>query len=117
MLPHDGEIGQSRRKMMPKTKLGKWAGGLLVVFVVLLAALIYGMNVAGWQPGTPLSITVGTCAMIAGIATFVTAVISLVKFKDRSFAVFLAVIIGLIAVLIATIEVGEVLHGARLIRG
>ena len=107
MLHHDGEIGKSGRKIMPKTKLGKWAGGLLVVFVVLLIALIYGMNVAGWRPGTPLSITVGICMAIAGVATFVTAVISLVKFKDRSFVVILAVIIGLIAVLIVIMEVAE----------
>ncbi len=92
---------------MPKTKLGKWAGGLLVVFVVLLIALTYGMNVARWRPGTLLAVTVGICMAIAGIAAFVTGVISLIKFKDRSFVVLLAVIIGLIAVLIVIMEVAE----------
>lgn len=92
---------------MPKTKLGILAGGLSVVFVVLFIAIIYGMNVAGWQPGSPLSLTVGTCMMIAGIATFVTGVVSLIKFKDRSFFVLLALVIGSIAILIVIVEVVE----------
>lgn len=84
---------------MPKTKLGIWAGGLSFLFLVLFIALIYGMNVADWAPGTPLSVTVGTSAMIAGIAAFVTGIVSLKKFKDRSIIVHLAVIIGSIAIL------------------
>lgn len=97
--------------MIPKTKMGMWAGGLLFVFLVLFAALIYGMNVAGWAPGTPLSVTVGTCAMIAGIAAFITGGVSLIRFKDRSAVVLLAVIIGFMAVLMATHEVIEVAFG------
>jgi hypothetical protein len=45
--------------------------------------------------------------MITGIATFVTAVVSLVKFKDRSVVVILATIIGIIAMLIVVMEVVE----------
>jgi hypothetical protein len=92
---------------MPKTKLGKWAVGLSAVFLVFFIALILGRNLAGFQPGTPLIVIVGICAMIAGIATFVTAVLSLVKFKDRSFVVILATIIGIIAMLIVVMEVVE----------
>lgn len=93
--------------MIPKTRLGKWAGGLLAVFLVLLIALILGRNVAGFQPGTPLIGIVGLCAMIAGIATFVTGVVSLTKFKDRSFVVILAVIFGSLAILIIIMEAAE----------
>lgn len=92
---------------MPKTKLGIWAGGLSVVFVVLFAAIIYGMNVAGWRPGTLIAVAVGTGAMIAGIAVFVTGLISLVKFKDRSAVVISAVIVGSIAILIIIMGVVE----------
>ena len=92
---------------MPKTKLGKWAGGLIVVFVVLLVVLIYGMNVARWRPGTAVSIIVGASMAIAGVAAFVTGLVSLIKFKDRSFVVILAVIIGAVATLIVTMEVVE----------
>ena len=92
---------------MPKTKLGKWAGGLLSVFLVFFIALILGRNVGQWQPGTPLIVIVGICAMIAGIATFVTGAVSLIKFKDRSFVVILATIFGSIAILIFIMEVAE----------
>lgn len=93
--------------MIPKTKLGKWAGGLLIVFLVFLIALIFGRNVMRIQPGTPLIVTVGICMMIAGIATFVTGTVSLIKFKDRSFVVILAVIFGFLAILIFIMEVVE----------
>jgi hypothetical protein len=93
--------------MIPKTRLGKWAGGLLAVFLVLLTALILGRNVARIQPGTPLIVIVGICVMIAGIATFVSGVVSLTKFKDRSFVVILAVIFGSLAILIIIMEVVE----------
>jgi hypothetical protein len=93
--------------MIPKTKLGKWAGGLSAVFLVFFIALILGKNVAGFQPRTPLIVIVGLCAMIAGIAAFVTGVVSLAKFKDRSFVVILAVIFGSLAILIIIVEVVE----------
>ena len=92
---------------MPKTILGKWAGGLLAVFLVFFIAFILGRNLFGIQPGTPLIVIVGICAMIAGIAAFVTGAVSLIKFKDRSFVVMLATIIGIIAMLIVVMEVVE----------
>ena len=92
---------------MPKSKLGKWAGGLLGVFVVLLVALILGLKLAGLMPGTPLIIALGTCMTIAGIAAFVTGVVALIRFKDRSFVVILAVVLGLFSSLIAIMEVVE----------
>jgi hypothetical protein len=92
---------------MPKTKLGKWAGGLSAVFLLFLIALILEKNLLGILPGTTLARIVGICAMIAGIATFVTGAVSLIKFKDRSFVVILATIIGIIAMLIVVMEVVE----------
>jgi len=93
--------------MIPKTKLGKWAGGLLAVFLVFFIALIIGRNVARLQPGTPLIAIVGICMMIAGIATFVTGIMSLFKLKDRSFVVILAIIFGSFAIFIIVMEVVE----------
>ncbi len=93
--------------MIPKTKLGKWAGGLLIVFLVFLIALILGRNVARLPPGTPLIVIVGISMMIAGIATFVAGMISLFKLKDRSFVVILAIIFGSLAMLIIVIEAVE----------
>jgi hypothetical protein len=93
--------------MMPKTRLGRWAGGLLVVFLVFLIALILGRNFAGLIPGTPLIVILGICTMIAGIAAFVTGVVSQVKFKDHSIVVIAATVFGSIAILIIIMEVVE----------
>ncbi len=93
--------------MMPKTKMGRWAGGFLAVFLVFFIALILGSNLLNIAPGTPLIVMVGICATIFGIAAFVTGVISLIKFKDRSFIVILAVVIGFIASLLMIMEVVE----------
>jgi len=84
--------------MMPKTKLGKWAGILMAVFVVLL--IIAVLN-GGLRAGDPLSIMLETCMMISWIAAFVTGTVSLIKFKDRSLVVMLAAGFGFIGVLIA----------------
>ena len=45
--------------------------------------------------------------MAAGIASLVTGLMSLIKFKDRSVVVILAVIVGLLAVLIIAMELLE----------
>lgn len=74
---------------------------------MFLIALILGRNVARIQPGTPLIVMVGVCMMIAGIATFITGMMSLYKLKDRSFVVILAIIFGFLAVLIIVMEVVE----------
>ena len=100
---------------MPKTKLGKWAGGLLAVFLPFFIALILGRNLVGLQPGTPLILIVGICAMIAGIGAFVIGAVSLFKFKDRSSLVILAVAFGSIAILWFIMEVVEEI--TQLIRG
>jgi hypothetical protein len=97
--------------MMPKTRLGRWAGGLLAVFFMFLVLLILGMKLAGLAPGTPLIIVLGTCMMLAGMATFVTAVISQIKFKDHSIVVMAATVIGFIASLLITVEVVEIVRG------
>jgi hypothetical protein len=96
---------------MPKTRLGRWSGGLLAVFLVFFVALILGGKFGGLTPGTPLMIALGLCMMSAGIATFDTAVISQVKFKDRSIVVMAATVIGFIATLFIIVEIVEVVGG------
>jgi hypothetical protein len=45
--------------------------------------------------------------MLSGIAAFVTGVVALIRFKDRSFVVILAVVLGFFASLISIMEVVE----------
>ncbi len=79
------------------------------MFLVLLAALLLGMKLSRLTPGAPLTIILGTCMMFAGMATFITAVISLVKFKDHSIVVMAATVIGTIAVPFLIVEIIEVM--------
>jgi hypothetical protein len=94
---------------MPKTKLGRWAGGLLAMCVVLLVALILNRKLAGFAPGSLPLVMIGTGMTLSGIAAFVTGAISLLKFKDRSAVVILAVVLGFITTLISAIEIAEMI--------
>ena len=84
---------------MPKTKLGKWACVLLIVFLVSLIALIIFLNVLGFKRGSVELVVPGIFMTISGLATFVTGAISLFKFKDRSLLVIIATIFGFLAFL------------------
>jgi len=92
---------------MPKTKLGKWAGSLIGAFVGFLVALILGLKLAGLKPGTPVIIALGTCMTLFGIAAFVAGLVALIRLKDRTFVVFLAVVLGFLASLISIMEMVE----------
>ncbi|MDD8015162.1 MAG: hypothetical protein PHX45_05675 [Acidobacteriota bacterium] len=92
---------------MPKKKMRRWAGGLLAAFLVSLATLAVLLHLAGYKAGSPQLIIVGTCASVSGIAAFITGMVGLIKFKDRSFVVVLAVIIGSIVILMTIIEIVE----------
>lgn len=88
----------------------------MAVFLVFLVMLILGMRHAGIAPGTPLARVLGMCMMFSGIATFVTAVISQVKFKDHSIVVMTATVIGAIAFLVIVVEIVEIVRGT-VVRG
>ena len=92
---------------MPKTKLGKWAVGLIVLFFFsILSVILFGHS--GHRPGDRVFIIPGICAAISGTAAFFTAAISLFRFKDRS---FLVIFISIIGFLITLIVIGEVIEG------
>jgi len=93
--------------MMPKTKLGKWAGVLTAVFLVLFIALYLGINLLRVQPGALLIRIIGISAMISGVAAFVTGTVSQVKFKDHSVVVIAATVLGSFAILFLIIELVE----------
>lgn len=87
---------------MPKTTLGKWTVGLFGAFTV--AVLIPMVADLTRQPGGSTIFDnlylfgnlhlPGFLATVTGIATFITGLISIAKFKERSILVFIATIIG-----------------------
>ncbi|MCK5055429.1 MAG: hypothetical protein KAT34_02155 [Candidatus Aminicenantes bacterium] len=92
---------------MPKTKLGKWAGVLLALFLISLLLLNIFLNIISVRRGSVEIIVLGIFMMIAGIATFGTGAVSLFKFKDRSLLVILATIFGFLAFLLFLMELVE----------
>jgi predicted Abi (CAAX) family protease len=87
-----------RITVLPKTSLGKWSVGLIAAFILFLALFL--ILVAFGQRGgetffSNLLLTVpmllaGTC----GVAAFVTGLIGIIKSKERSILVYLAIFIG-----------------------
>jgi len=88
---------------LPRTKLGKWSVGILLLFILFVLVAILIRN-AGHGPGDPLLVVPGILAVALGVATFVTALISLFKQKDRTFLVVLCAVIGFFVSLIVILE-------------
>ncbi len=91
---------------MPKTRIGKWSVGLLLLFGLFVLIIII-MGRTGHHPGDPVFVIPGICAGALGIATFVTALIGLFKQKDRTFLVIFCAIIGFFVTLTVISEVIE----------
>ena len=87
----------------PKTTPGKWSVGLVIVFVVLLAS--FQLLVASGQRGgeTFFSNLILTIPMliagISGVSAFATGLIGIIRSRERSIAVYMATLIGLLVLL------------------
>jgi membrane associated rhomboid family serine protease len=88
------EMMKVRNSIWPKSLLGRWSAGLAIVFILLLvlSGVLTGLGGVGPGPVGPiLGVTFGT----SGIAALVTGLISIIKGKERSLLVFVAVAVGL----------------------
>lgn len=92
---------------MPKTKLGKWSCLCLVVFIVSLLVTVICFEVLGFKRGSVEILVPAIFTGIAGISTFVTGAVSLLKLKDRSIIVIIATIAGFLAFLLIVMELLE----------
>jgi hypothetical protein len=110
-----------RISILPKTTLGKWSVGLVAAFILL--SVVQGLvPPARPSPGAPVLppsmavVAMGISRIVAliiglasGIAAFVTGLISIIKSRERSILVFLAVIVGLLVLIFCLGEVIEVI--------
>jgi hypothetical protein len=89
---------------MPTSRLGKWAGRLLVASVVTLAAVLIGFNTDAFgeefTPGHVGGLALWVPAAIVAVGTLVTGLVSRLRFKDRSVVVIVATIYGVLATLL-----------------
>lgn len=84
---------------MPKTTLGKWSVGLIIIFF-LLFSLFQFLVTSGQRGGETffdnLILTIPALLMgISGILAFFAGLISIAKRKERSVLVFLTTAFGL----------------------
>ncbi len=88
---------------LPKTKLGKWAVSLMLAGWVFF---IVG-SVLPWQPGysgmeffvqNPLQGIISLLLLAAGIGSFLTAINSVTRDKERSLLVFLAILAAIYSI-------------------
>ncbi len=84
---------------MPKTLLGKWSLGLIIVFFVFFN--LFQLLVASGQRGgdtffsNPMLTFPILIAGISGISAFFTGIIGIIKKKERSAIVFITALMGL----------------------
>jgi len=83
---------------MPHTKIGKWSVGLIGAFIVSMV-LLYIFIAKGHRGGdtffsNPALAVPLLSAGVCGIAGFVTGLIAMIKQRDRSALVYIAVCIG-----------------------
>jgi cytochrome bd-type quinol oxidase subunit 2 len=89
--------------LKPKTLLGKWSLGLLILAVLLFVVLI--ILVVSGQRGddaffSNLALTIPVLlAGVSLISALVTGLIAMIKSKERSILVILAVVIGIFALI------------------
>ncbi len=83
----------------PKTTLGKWSAWLIVAYAVVLVAfepILRWKSVGETFLGSLFFTSMSYPALPLGMAAFITGLISILRCKERSIAVYLAVIFGVI---------------------
>jgi hypothetical protein len=97
--------------VLPKSYLGKWSIGFIAAFIVFF--LIFQLLVASGQRGgetffSNLALTIPILlAGIFGVLAFFTGVIGVIRNRERSILVFLAILIGFFILLFS---IGEVAY-------
>jgi len=98
-----------RITILPKKALGWWSVGLAILFIFFLVAPVFSVLRLGGvarQIGLSPGQLKGVVFLIAGISSLITGLISIIKSKERSILVFLAMLIGFVAV---AFVLGEIL--------
>jgi len=99
-----------RISILPESSLGKWSTGLIAVFAVFL--VVFEILVASGQRGgktffSNLALTIPILlAGISSVLALLTGLIGVIRNRERSILVFLAMLVGLFVLLF---WIGEVI--------
>ena len=75
-----------------------------MVFVVLLAWTIVGINFGGMERGSLRANVAGTSMLVVGATTLVTALLSRIKFKDRSWVIAVGMIFPALILIFVVVD-------------
>ncbi len=98
-----------RVSILPKTPLGKWSTGLIIAFFLFFAVFLI-LIALGQRGGdtyfSNLALTIPSLlAGVSGVFAFLTGFIGVIRSRERSILVFLAMLIGLFVLLFCLVEV------------
>ena len=100
--------------ILPKTTLGKWSTGLIIVALLMVVVSIIEV-VSGSRGGVTFHVTsvwqiTNLLVVVFAISSMVIGIMSIVKSKERSVLVYVATALGvLVVVLVLIIGIGELL--------
>lgn len=108
---YDIIIGDENMKtnFIPKTRISKWSVGL-IISLLLIIGLFFLFVTLGQRGGDTffdnliLAIP-GLLGGIAGIASFFTGIIGIIKYKERSILVYLSTTIGFLVLVYILSEI------------
>ncbi len=93
-------VPSEEKEKKAMSKLGKWSTGLNLVYLIIIAVsvvLVLVLKVLSFD-NTWWDITVPIAALIMLVA-FITGIVAVKKYKDRSVWVYASIITGIISIL------------------
>ena len=107
------EVMKIRIGILPKSRLGRWSVGLAGAFVLVFLSVVVSNKLGIVNLGQAGSI-LGMTSGISGVIALVTGLFSVSKRGERSILVFLALLVGLYALLLVIFLVWLVFFGGAL---
>lgn len=87
-----------KMSLLPKSRLGTWAVGLSVFFVLSSIFFYITVELLKIITSNLLINIVGGTSVIAQVIAFFFGIRAVTKYKDRSYLVFLAIVLGLVVI-------------------
>src|SRR5689334_19677758 len=88
------EMINMKISFLPKSRLGTWTAGLNIFFLLVCIFLYIFAELKHVIISDSLIGIVGATSLIALVTVFFTGIIAVIKNKERSVLVFLAILIG-----------------------
>jgi len=97
--------------ILPKAILCRWSVGLAVIIILLFVLVPVLASLADVElgPGSAILMIDGAAMGVLGIGALATGFIGIIKSKERSILVFLALAVGLFALIAAAGMISEAL--------